>query len=402
MKTAVLIGGTSLLVSCGNALKERGITIKLVVAATDDICSWASSLQIPVAKSIRMFPDDSEDVDYIFSIVNDWILPDSVLRKARCAAINYHDSLLPRYAGVNSTTWAIINGESTHGVTWHKMEVGIDTGAILQQERVTIDSTDTALSLNLKCYLAAMNTFQTLVDLIARDETLPEIQQDFGERSYFGVSHTLRSAGFVDFGEPVHDSERTSRALQFGPTYSNPVGTQKIFVNDHVYIVDSLVAIEEKHGLPFGMISSIEEDGSVLVAANGGFLKLLALRELDGRKFDSAAANFRRGTIMCLPEKAVLESYTHAIESLLKKDKLWASTIDATPTLLQVLGGYVHTDSKSLDEGISVSIDSAALHFCASQYAATPAEAALSLLCLFLSGCNSNQRFHVRVGATEV
>ena len=46
------------------------------------------------------------------------IRPD-VLAKARLGGINFHDGPLPRYAGLYVTAWALMNRETSHGVTWH-------------------------------------------------------------------------------------------------------------------------------------------------------------------------------------------------------------------------------------------------------------------------------------------
>src|SRR5689334_9041782 len=52
---------------------------------------------------------ESESFDYLFSVNNAWIIPDSLLRKATRAAINYHDAPLPRYRGLYATSWALLN-----------------------------------------------------------------------------------------------------------------------------------------------------------------------------------------------------------------------------------------------------------------------------------------------------
>lgn len=76
--------------------------------------------------------------DFMFSISNPRVLKKSELRLARKMAVNYHDSLLPAYAGVNASSWAIINGESRHGVTLHVIDDDIDTGHILETEEFEV------------------------------------------------------------------------------------------------------------------------------------------------------------------------------------------------------------------------------------------------------------------------
>ena len=48
-------------------------------------------------------------------------------------------SLLPRYRGPSPVSWAIRNGETEIGFTFHYMDAELDTGTILGQVRVPLD-----------------------------------------------------------------------------------------------------------------------------------------------------------------------------------------------------------------------------------------------------------------------
>ena len=66
------------------------------------------------------------------------------------AAINFHDGPLPEYAGLNTPVWALLNGETQHGVTWHLMTREVDRGDILAQRRFDLTDSETALTLNTR------------------------------------------------------------------------------------------------------------------------------------------------------------------------------------------------------------------------------------------------------------
>jgi methionyl-tRNA formyltransferase len=70
------------------------------------------------------------------------ILPPSILDLPRFGCINVHTSLLPKYRGAAPIQWAILNDEAETGVTIMKMDAGMDTGAILTQEKTPIHETD--------------------------------------------------------------------------------------------------------------------------------------------------------------------------------------------------------------------------------------------------------------------
>ena len=60
----------------------------------------------------------------------------ALLKKYYC--INIHPSYLPAYRGRHPMHWALIRGESYHGITIHVMNERFDDGAILWQEKVEL------------------------------------------------------------------------------------------------------------------------------------------------------------------------------------------------------------------------------------------------------------------------
>jgi methionyl-tRNA formyltransferase len=69
------------------------------------------------------------------------ILPDSLLSK--CRFVNVHYAPLPKYRGRANVNWAIINGESSVGISIHEMAPGLDAGNILFQAEIPIGEDDT-------------------------------------------------------------------------------------------------------------------------------------------------------------------------------------------------------------------------------------------------------------------
>jgi methionyl-tRNA formyltransferase len=87
------------------------------------------------------------DIDLIlvggFSI----ILKRPLLDLPRIGCVNTHSSLLPRHRGPNPFSAAILAGDSESGVTFHWMDEGIDSGAILAQHPIPLDGNATMLGL---------------------------------------------------------------------------------------------------------------------------------------------------------------------------------------------------------------------------------------------------------------
>ncbi|MBX2815214.1 MAG: methionyl-tRNA formyltransferase [Saprospiraceae bacterium] len=72
------------------------------------------------------------------------MLPEVVWSMPPMGTINLHGSLLPKYRGAAPINWAIINGESTTGLTTFFIQHAIDTGDLLFQSEVPIYQDDTA------------------------------------------------------------------------------------------------------------------------------------------------------------------------------------------------------------------------------------------------------------------
>lgn len=74
----------------------------------------------------------------LFIVVAFRMLPEEVWKMPPLGTINLHASLLPDYRGAAPINHAIINGETTTGVTTFMINDKIDTGNVLLQEEVQI------------------------------------------------------------------------------------------------------------------------------------------------------------------------------------------------------------------------------------------------------------------------
>ncbi|MCU0803098.1 MAG: hypothetical protein MUD11_15285, partial [Rhodobacteraceae bacterium] len=132
--TAILIGNETLTVQCGQMWLDRGHRLAFVATHSEDVRVWAKGAGLAVG-GLADVPGAS--VDWLLSVANLTVIPDAVLARAK-AAVNFHDGPLPRHAGLNAPVWAILQGEAQHGVTWHRIEGGVDEGRVLVQRMFDI------------------------------------------------------------------------------------------------------------------------------------------------------------------------------------------------------------------------------------------------------------------------
>ncbi|MCF8494378.1 MAG: amino acid adenylation domain-containing protein, partial [Rickettsiaceae bacterium] len=259
-----LISQTSLGLQCAQILMSEGHKLLGIISNHHETGTWAQQNSIPIIPTIAEFQElnPNKKFDYLFSIVNTKILSNSILQLPRFCAINYHDSLLPKYAGVNATSWAILNNEKVHGISWHKMEEAIDHGCILKQSTFPVKEDDTALSLNLECYVHALESFKKLIKDLPKDSDTTiqlGIEQDIRNRTYFARYQKPPNLGFIFLDDSAQNIERQFRALYFGE-YQNTLTSFKVLIDDHIFIPTELKILSTQSDTEAGTIISITDE----------------------------------------------------------------------------------------------------------------------------------------------
>lgn len=105
------------------------------------------------------------------------MLPEVVWAMPRLGTFNLHASLLPQYRGAAPINWAIINGETTTGVTTFMLNHDIDTGDIIAQTEVAISESDNAGSLHDKLMEEGKSLVLQTVEAIASNNVHPIAQR---------------------------------------------------------------------------------------------------------------------------------------------------------------------------------------------------------------------------------
>jgi methionyl-tRNA formyltransferase len=124
------------------------------------------------------------------------ILPKAILDLPPYGCINIHPSLLPKFRGAAPIRRAIMEGEKETGVTIMFMAEGEDTGDIILQEKMGIDSSDSAETLSQKlAHLSARLILNTL--RLAQNGTIPRQPQNQSKASY--APKLRKEDGLIDW-----------------------------------------------------------------------------------------------------------------------------------------------------------------------------------------------------------
>jgi natural product biosynthesis luciferase-like monooxygenase protein len=279
-----IMGQDALLTECGDVLLGQGHDIRGVISSSQRIAAWASRHGVAAIDPEGGYLEAlaREPFDYLFSITHLAIIPEEALALPKKGAINFHDGPLPRYAGLNAPAWALLERETTYGITWHFMASKADTGAILKQVMFEIAPDETSLSINTKCFAHAIESFADLALELSSDTSVAK-PQDLAQRSYFGRYRRPEAACVIDWTRSALEIEALVRALEFGERYANALGVGKVLAGAESFAVTRVEARSGATSASAGSVTFVEDE-AIGVATGDGVLALVAVSTLGGKK----------------------------------------------------------------------------------------------------------------------
>ena len=281
---AVVVGDAAVTLRCAEILVARGHAVRGVVTGDGRVAGWAAGQGVACHFAPQEAPLTREDVlaltggapfDLLLSIHNLRILPGDVLSLPGRMAVNYHDALLPRYAGLHATTWAILAGERSHGITWHRMTEAVDAGEILLQRRFAVEPEDTAWTLNVRCAEAAVESFPELLARLAAGSA-PVRSQNAANRTWFSGWRKPAPGCVVPWDAPAETVSAFVRALDFGIA-DNPLGLPKLLAPGGPVLLHSVDVLERRSGsLPGTVVASGPAGIEIATATHNVLIPLVA------------------------------------------------------------------------------------------------------------------------------
>lgn len=180
--------------------------------ACPDLAGLCRKLDVPYSLEKITRENLPFQPDMICSIYYRYIIGGDVIRAANGKIFNLHPALLPKYRGCSSLTWAMVNGETECGFTYHYIDEGCDTGRILLQKAIAIEPFDTQLTLYHRVMVRSMEPFLPVCDLVVAGY---EGSEQTGEASYY-----KRGCPYDGVIDPAWDrarAERFIRAMLYPP-----------------------------------------------------------------------------------------------------------------------------------------------------------------------------------------
>ena len=223
------------------------------------------------------------------------IIPESILTLAPLGCVNVHASLLPKYRGAAPIQWAVIDGEKETGITTMQMDAGLDTGAILEQERVTLAEDETGGSLFDK--LSAVGSSLILSTLEKLEAGTITLKPQPSEGSTY-AGRLTKELGDIDWSKDAVSIERLIRGLNPWPSaYTRWKGKTVKLWAAKALPQDTVKEMGEHEKGAFGQI--VRCDRHCLTVQTGEGLLDIRELQLEGKKRMDVEA-FLRGCPMAV------------------------------------------------------------------------------------------------------
>ncbi len=219
--------------------------------------------------------------DLIVMVAFGQILKKAILNLPTLGVINLHASLLPAYRGAAPINWAIINGDTTTGITTMFTESGIDTGPTLLKSEISLSADIDAQSLSKELSIkGAQLTIETLEQLMSG--SLVAEKQDDKLATYAPI--LTKELGLIDWSKSAQDIHNLIRGLVPWPgTHTFFQGVPiKIWKTTLVPNIDHDLE-ENRHTLGEGAVFSVNKNVYIKCGSGGSDLLRLVTVQPFGR-----------------------------------------------------------------------------------------------------------------------
>lgn len=291
----VFMGTPDFAVESLKILVENNYNIVGVITAPDKPAGRGQKLQQPAVKIYAeqanlniLQPTNLKSEDFLAElkalnanlqiVVAFRMLPEAVWNMPQFGTFNLHASLLPQYRGAAPINWAIINGEKETGVTTFFLQHKIDTGDIIDQQKVIIEPNETAGELHDKLMTIGSKLVLKTVQAI-ENNTIKTIPQNSNQelKEAFKI---FKPDCKIDWNLPIDIIHNKVRGLSPYPTAWTTLMNKENKELLSLKIFKTLPVFENHQLEPKTIIAT---KNTIKIAVHGGYIEIVEL-QLEGKK----------------------------------------------------------------------------------------------------------------------
>ena len=154
---------------------------------------------------------------------------------------------MPKYRGLNSSTFVILNNEKFHGGTWHKIEDGIDTGKIAFQKKFKVKKTHDSIYYDSVSEYIGFKLFSENIDKIINNK-INYKKNNYNKYPYYNYNYFKKNynSGFIKKNDSLEKITRFLKALNVTKKKSNFFLTPKICIKGKNFKICEVILSKKK------------------------------------------------------------------------------------------------------------------------------------------------------------
>lgn len=275
---ALFIGEGATVVSCIEHYLACGHKVQGIISADSQLTDWADENNIPfflIKSGSSSFPslvelkdhlENTEDVDYLFSVANSVPIPFAVIQLIKRSCYNFIEG--PPWLNFHSCLLELKQPFVT--TQWVKIEADISPSHVVHSQSITVERNDSGFSLAQKIFESAFTGF---IEILADLETNQSPNSSIKNVEWPQYSNELKLGNtWIHWGMEASKIARRVRTLSLAPI-TNFLGLLKFKIGSSIYILHSCEALHDEqipvsNGDP-GQVLKVSEHDIVIATAKG-------------------------------------------------------------------------------------------------------------------------------------
>lgn len=292
---AVVEAGHEVALVVTNPDKPKGRGMKLI---SSDVKKYAIEQNLEVVQPVKVrnnpeFVEQLKNInpDVICVVAYGKIIPKEILDIPRLGCINVHGSLLPKYRGAAPIQWAVLNGDKETGITTMFMDVGMDTGDMINKEVVQIGDDETTGELWDRLSIIGA---KLLV------KTLKDLENGTYKREKQGDDFTVAPMIKKEMAK-IDWENQTSSEIKNLVRGLNPFMGAFSFLNDKKIKIWKVEKLNDKSEKEPGTVLVSDSKAGLVIATNDGAVSVLEIQGENSKRM--GISDYLRGNKILVDEK---------------------------------------------------------------------------------------------------
>lgn len=292
---AVVEAGHEVALVVTNPDKPKGRGMKLIPS---DVKKYAIEQNLEVVQPVKVrnnpeFVEQLKNInpDVICVVAYGKIIPKEILDIPRLGCINVHGSLLPKYRGAAPIQWAVLNGDKETGITTMFMDVGMDTGDMINKEVVQIGDDETTGELWDRLSIIGA---KLLV------KTLKDLENGTYKREKQGDDFTVAPMIKKEMAK-IDWENQTSSEIKNLVRGLNPFMGAFSFLNDKKIKIWKVEKLNDKSEKEAGTVLVSDSKSGLVIATKDGAVSVLEIQGENSKRM--GISDYLRGNKILVDEK---------------------------------------------------------------------------------------------------